>query len=249
MKDLPPGIEGLIASGKVSKEDYEQVLEPLLDAARRDGHHLRFLYQFGPQFEGFTPSGAWEDAKVGLRALRLFQGCAIVADASWLRESARLVGFLMPCPVRAFGNAERDEALAWLSSLPAGPAVSHQLLPEKGVLVVEIRQALRAQDFDALALTADTWIEAHGELNGLVVHAREFPGWENLGGLLRHVRFVRDHQRKIGKIALATDSKLASLAPRLAQHFIHAEVKHFGYGELDAATEWAQHSQERSATS
>jgi hypothetical protein len=43
---------------------------------------------------------------------------------------------------------------AWLRSLPEGPAVSHRLLPESGVIVVEVKQALRAQDFDALAFTA-----------------------------------------------------------------------------------------------
>jgi hypothetical protein len=239
LHDLPHGIEGLKAVGKVSKEDYEEVFEPLLDDARREHRRIRFLYHLGPEFEGFTPSGAWEDAKIGLRALRRFDGCAIVSDLGWIRGSTRFVGFVMPCPVRVFWNRERDEAIEWLGSLPEGPAASHRLLSDTGVIVVEVKQALRAQDFDALALTADTWIEAHGELRGLVIHAREFPGWENLGSLLRHLRFVRDHHRKIERIALAADSKLASLAPRLGQHFVRAEVKSFGYDELEGAVAWA----------
>jgi SpoIIAA-like len=104
---------------------------------------LRFLYQLGPQFDGFAAGAAWEDAKLGLRALRLLDGCALVGSVSWMQESARLVGFFMPCPVKAFGNAERDEAIAWLRSLPEGPAISHQLLADKGVLVVEIKQCSR----------------------------------------------------------------------------------------------------------
>jgi|HubBroStandDraft_5_1064220.scaffolds.fasta_scaffold123767_2 hypothetical protein len=32
----------------------------------------------------------------------------------------------------------------------------------------------------------------------------------------------------------------AQLAPHLAAHFVKAELKHFGYGELDRAVEWAQ---------
>jgi hypothetical protein len=240
LKDLPDGIEGLKAVGKVSKEDYEQVVEPILDEARRQGHRIRFLYHLGPEFEGFTAGAAWEDAKIGLRSMRLFDGCAIVSDAGWIRESARLVGFMMPCPVKVFGNHERGKAIEWLRSLSDGSAVSHRLLPESGVIVVEVEGALRAQDFDALALTADAWIEAHGDLHGLVIHAREFPGWENLGGFLRHMRFVRDHHRKVERIALAADSKLATLAPRLAEHFVKAEVKSFGYDELERAIEWAK---------
>jgi hypothetical protein len=240
LNDLPNGIEGLKAVGKVSKEDYEQVFEPILDEARRQGRRIRFLYDLGPNFEGLTAGGAWEDAKIGLRSMRLFDGCAIVSDIGWIREPARLIGFMMPCPVKVFGNHERAKAIEWLGSLPDGTAFSHRLIPEAGVIVAEVKGALRAQDFDALALTADTWIEAHGDLHGLVIHAREFPGWENLGSFLRHIRFVRDHHRKVKRIALAADSKLATLAPRLGEHFVKAEVKSFGYDELESAIGWAR---------
>ncbi len=239
MKDLPSGIDGLKAVGKISKEDYEQAFVPLLDEARREGHHIRFLYQFGPEFESFSPGAAWEDAKIGLHSMRLFDGCAIVTDLAWIRESTRLAGFFMPCPVRIFGNSERNNAVEWLQSLPETAAVSHRLHPESGVIVVEIKQALRAQDFDALAFTADSWIEAHGNLQGLVIHAHEFPGWENFGSLLRHMRFVRNHHREVKRIAFAADSKLASLVPRIADHFVQAEVKSFGYDELERAVAWA----------
>jgi hypothetical protein len=232
--------------GKVSREDYEQVLEPLLEEARREGRRLRFLYRLGPEFQGFTPGAAWEDAKIGLRSMRLFDGCAIVSDVGFIQQLARLVGFFMPCPVKVFSNQEAGRAVEWLSSLPKGAPVAHRLLSANGVIVVEVEAPLRAQDFDALALTADTWIEAHGELRGLVIHAREFPGWENLVSFLRHVRFVRDHHRKVKRVALATDGKLASLAPRLAEHFVKAEVKSFAYGELDSAIAWAGNPAEAS---
>jgi hypothetical protein len=238
MQNLPAGIDGVKAVGRVSKEDYERVFDPLVDGARREGRRLRLLYQFGPEFEGLTLDAAWEDAKLGLASLRLFDGVAVVSDVVWIRESTRLIGFVMPCPVRAFGNGQLAEGVDWLRSLPEGPAVSHRLLPE-GVLVVEVRQALRAQDFDALAATADGWIESHGDLQGIVIHARTFPGWENLGGLIRHVRFVRDHQRRVRRAALASDSRLAGLAPRIAEHFAQAEVRRFGYDALDEAIAWA----------
>ena len=239
LKDLHNGIDGVKATGTITAEDYEQVFVPLLDEARREGRRVRFLYQFGPEFTGFTPGAAWEDAKLGLRSIRLFDGCAVVTDIAWIREATRLAGFLMPCPVRVFGNNDFDKAVSWLRSLPESATVFQRLLPDLGIIVVEVKQALRAQDFDSLAFTADAWIEAHGDLQGLVIHAREFPGWENLGGFLRHVRFVREHHRKVKRIALAVESKLASLAPKIAEHFIQAEIKSFGYDELDSAIQWA----------
>jgi len=239
LQDLPGGVDGVKAVGRVSREDYERVFDPLIDAARREGRRIRLLYQFGPEFEGFSAGAAWEDAKLGLASLRLFDGCAIVSDVGWIRESTRLVGFVMPCPVKVFANGQLGEAVEWLRSLPEGPAVSHRL-SGSGVLVVEVHQPLRAQDFDALAATADGWIEGHGDLPGIVIHAREFPGWQNLGGLIRHVRFVRDHHRRVRRVALASDSRLADLAPRLAEHFVQAEIRRFGYDALDDAVAWAE---------
>ena len=239
MSGLPHGIQGAKATGKVSRDDYTKVLEPMLDEARREGRRVLFLYEIGPGFESFSPGAAWEDAKVGLRSMLQFDGCAVVTDIGWIRESTRLAGFLMPCAVRVFGTAEREQAIAWLEGIGSGPGSTHRLIPDLGVLVVDATASLRVQDFDALTASTDAWIEAHGELHGLVVHAREFPGWENLAGFLGHLRFIRDHHRRIGRVALAVDSKLATLAPRIAEHFVKAELKAFDYGGLDDAIAWA----------
>jgi hypothetical protein len=118
LTDVPAGVEALRAVGTLSKDDYENVFEPLVEQARRDGHRLRVLCQLGPELERITPGAAWEDARLGLRILRLLDGCAIVSDIGWIRASTRLVAFWMPCPARVFGDYERQEALAWLCSLP-----------------------------------------------------------------------------------------------------------------------------------
>jgi hypothetical protein len=117
--------------------------------------------------------------------------------------------------------------------------ISHRLLPESGVIVVEIKGALRASDFASLAATADAWIGTHGTLNGLVLHAHHFPGWESLRSVISHVRFVRDHHREVKRIALVTDSRLASLTSQIAEHFVAAKIEVFGYEKLEAATAWA----------
>jgi len=238
LTDLPAGIDGFRARGAITGADYEKIMRPVLDEARGQGRRIRFLYHFGPDFEGFTASGAWEDMRLGLSYLRLFERCAIVSDVGWIRESSRLFGTMMPCPVKVFGNGEREQALAWLAA-PAESEVAHRLIPEAGVLIVEPRGRLRREDFDALASIVDPWIEAHGELRGLVVHAREFPGWENLGAAIRHLRFVRDHHRRVRRVAFCAGGALAAVLPRLAEHFVTAEVRHFDPADLDRAVAWA----------
>jgi hypothetical protein len=240
LHDVPEGIVGVRAVGKLTRDDYEKVLEPIMDGARSEGRRLRVLYELGPEFTGFTPGAAWEDAKLGLRSLRSYEACAVVTDRGWVRDAARIARFIMPCPVRAFSSGEREEALAWLGEGPREVGLSHRLIEDKGVLVIEPRRAMTAQDFDALALEVDPWIEAHGGLQGVVVHAHAFPGWENLGSLIRHVQFFRDHRQKIRRIALAVDGKLASaLAPRVGERIVQADVRAFPYDQLPAAVDWA----------
>ncbi len=248
LENMPAGVDGLKAIGKVTKQDYETVFEPLLDDANRAGRRIRLLYQLGEEFDGFTAGAAWEDAKLGMGSLRLFDGCAIVSDVGWIRESARLIAFVMPCPVQIFANQACDSAAKWLASLPQAGVTSHRLLADCGVIVVEVKAPLSAQDFDALALTANTWIEAHGDLRGIVIHASEFPGWQDLSGFFRHMRFVRNHHRKIARVALAAEGKLASLAPRIAEHFVEAQIKSFAYDALDDAIAWAQGSADESGS-
>ena len=150
MTDVPPGIFAVRSVGTLTKEEYDAVVVPMLEEATRTGRRIRCLCQVGPEFRGLTPSAAWEDVRLGLRALRLFEACAVVSDLGWVRESTRLAAFFMPCPVQVFGEHEREQAIKWLSSMPEQPAIEHRLIPESGVVVVEVSQPLRAPDFDAL---------------------------------------------------------------------------------------------------
>jgi hypothetical protein len=239
ISDLPPGVDGLRASSAVSRGDYERVVEPLLDQARREGRRIRLLYHFGPDFDGLTAGGAWEDAWLGLRNLRLFERCAIVSDRDWILQASRVFGALLPCPTRTFRAGDWNDAVAWLAAPVEAPHVAHRLIEDRGVLVVSPHGRLGVEDFDAIALTVDPWLEAGRELNGFVVHAREFPGWESIGSFFRHVQFVRDHHRRIRRVALVSDGKLAKLAPAVVETFVAAEVQHFGYDELERAIDWA----------
>jgi hypothetical protein len=112
------------ATGTVTADDYKQVFAPLVDEARQRGKRLRLLYQFGPSFNRITMGALWADTRLGAGYSRLLDGCAVVSDIDWIREPARGIGAWMPCPVRIFHNDDRDDAIAWLSSLPQGTPAS-----------------------------------------------------------------------------------------------------------------------------
>lgn len=116
--------------------------------------------------------------------------------------------------------------------------LTHQLIQDDGLLFVSPRGPLAVEDFERLATEVDPYLEANGELRGLMIESQSFPGWENLAGLLSHLRFVRDHHRQIARVAVVSDGAFLSVAPRLADHFVAAEVRHFAAGERDAAIKW-----------
>lgn len=124
--------------------------------------------------------------------------------------------------VRAMGNA----------------MLEYELDAKNSILHVRPKSALTADDFAALASAVDPHIEATGDLAGIVIDAPSFPGWEGLGAMVAHLRFVRDHHRRIKKVAVVTDSALGKVAEHLAAHFVSAAIKRFPSGEVEAAKQW-----------
>jgi len=116
--------------------------------------------------------------------------------------------------------------------------LDHKMFADRGILVVRPREPLSPQDFSALSADADAYINTHGFLNGLMVCAEAFPGWDSLDGFLAHFRFVRDHHRKIRKVALVSDSDLLAVLPKIASHLVNAEVRRFRRAEEDDALAW-----------
>jgi len=118
--------------------------------------------------------------------------------------------------------------------------LTHELLHDQGVLKLKPKGKLKAGDFQALAATVDPYLERKGKLKGILLEAVKFPGWENFAGLLSHLRFVKDHHKKVRRIAIVSDGKLLKVAPKIAKHFVSAEVKRFEAGDADAALAWIQ---------
>ena len=116
--------------------------------------------------------------------------------------------------------------------------IHHQILTDDAIAIVEPGGPLSEEDFSALAESVDAYLETHDALDGLLIHVKEFPGWESLGGMVSHFKFVKNHHERIRRVAFVSDSKVATLAPKFATHFVSAEVKSFGYDDYDEALAW-----------
>jgi hypothetical protein len=110
---------------------------------------------------------------------------------------------------------------------------------KKGIVIIEPNGPLAKQDFESAVKTIDPFIEKHNHLNGLVIHTQLFPGWDSFAALSSHFQFIRDHHKKISRIAFVTDSVIKNFAEKVGSHFVNAEIKAFSYQDLEKAIDWA----------
>jgi len=116
--------------------------------------------------------------------------------------------------------------------------IHHELLRDQQILVVTPDGPLKKADFEKLKPIVDGIIAEHGKLNGLMIYVESFPGWSDFAAMLAHLTFVKNHQRQIAKVAAVTDSAFLSILPRVVDHFVHAEVRHFDYDKKQEALAW-----------
>jgi hypothetical protein len=116
--------------------------------------------------------------------------------------------------------------------------INAQLLRDQGILIVAPVDKLESTDFERLRLLTDPYLEKRGKLKGLLIDAESFFGWEDFSSMLSHLRFVHNYHQKIERVAAVTDNGFLAIAPKVADHFTAAVVRHFEYQDRDEALRW-----------
>ncbi|HEX7279446.1 MAG TPA: STAS/SEC14 domain-containing protein [Solirubrobacterales bacterium] len=117
IEEMPAGTIGLRASGQLTREDYQDVLEPALREGVESGE-LRLVFAL-TDFDGLG-HGAWvEDAKTGMEAWvrnhSAWKRFALVTDVEWVAKAMRAFAWLAPGEVRVFGLGELGAAREWVA--------------------------------------------------------------------------------------------------------------------------------------
>jgi len=115
IQDMPPGTIGFEASGKVTDEDYRDVLVPAVRTALEEGE-VRLLYVM-PEGTSYSPAAVWADTRLWAGHLRGWKRVAVVSEADWLENAIKAFGWMMPGEVKVFDDDEVDEAKAWLAGI------------------------------------------------------------------------------------------------------------------------------------
>ena len=102
-----------------------------------------------------------------------------------------------------------------------------------GIAILEPESELSEADFIYATKIIDPYIEKFGKLNGIVIYAKSFAGWDLFSALIKDLKFIKEHHKRVSHVAFATDSSIGELAKHVASHFVSANVKSFTFSELE----------------
>jgi hypothetical protein len=115
--DMPPRTIGFRASGKLTLEDYRNVLEPGLREAVDSGE-VRMVFVL-KDFDGLEPRAWPEDVKTGLRLgfghYSAWKRSAIVTDIDWIAKAFHLFAWITPGEFKVFELDDFDDAKEWVT--------------------------------------------------------------------------------------------------------------------------------------
>ncbi|HSD23309.1 MAG TPA: STAS/SEC14 domain-containing protein [Solirubrobacterales bacterium] len=119
MDDMPDGVIGLRASGKLTKDDYTGVLEPELKEAMDSGD-ARVVFVL-TDFEGLELGASFEDIKTGLSVelanRASWKRLALVTDVDWVARAMRMFAWAMPGELGVYEDlGDLEKAKTWAAS-------------------------------------------------------------------------------------------------------------------------------------
>ena len=114
-----PGSEGNIlvlkAVGKLTDQDYKEVLIPCLESIIREYGKARLLLDMGDEFHGWEAAALWDDARFGLTHRKDFDKMGVVGGPRWVEWGLKLAAMAISGEIRNFPQSKREEAVNWIN--------------------------------------------------------------------------------------------------------------------------------------
>ena len=79
IKELPDNVVGIVARGRVTNEECDDVLRPAMERSLRRNKKLRLYYEVGSRF----PGAGWDNLDVAIDHLPQWERIAVVTDTQW----------------------------------------------------------------------------------------------------------------------------------------------------------------------
>lgn len=118
MPESEGNIIGLRASGRLTDQDYQEVLIPSLEGLIKEHGKIRLLCFMDEEFAGVEAAAMWDDAKYFLPHRNAFEKMAIVGGPQWIAFITKLFVILMRVKgaVKSFPSDQLPQAWEWVRS-------------------------------------------------------------------------------------------------------------------------------------
>src|SRR5690242_9945138 len=115
IKELPDNVVGILARGRVTNEECDNILRPAMERSLKRHNKIRLYYEVGSRF----PGAGWEDLDLGVDHLPQWERIAVVTDTGWVRQTVNAIRFLIASEIRVFTTLETEEGRAWIAAADA----------------------------------------------------------------------------------------------------------------------------------
>lgn len=116
IEGFPDNVVAVSATGEVTRDDYEKVLIPAVEAALARREKIRIYYELGSRFGRMEAGAAWDDLKLGVRHYLRWERVAVITDHDWIRHAVDVFRFMVAGEVKTFRMDESHEAREWVAS-------------------------------------------------------------------------------------------------------------------------------------
>lgn len=114
--ETPDNIVALKATGEITKEDYENVVLPQIEAKLNQFGELNCVVYLDTDLSNFT-LGAWfQDALLGLKNLTNWNRVAVVTDTLSIRNTIAAFSVVMPGEYETFPVEDLANAIYWCAN-------------------------------------------------------------------------------------------------------------------------------------
>jgi hypothetical protein len=115
LKDVPANIVAFRVTGKVEKEDFQQIVMPAVDDVVERTGELNFVLVMDTALKNFT-AGAWlQDIVLGIKKLTKWNRVAVVTHSEGIIKFTHAFSVIAPGEYRGYLPEEYELAVSWVS--------------------------------------------------------------------------------------------------------------------------------------
>lgn len=104
------------ALGKLTDQDYKDMLIPRLESIIRQHGKARLLLDMGDEFHGWEAGALWDDVHFGLAHRNDFEKMGVVGGPKWVEWGLKIAALAISGEIRSFSASQREDALRWIKA-------------------------------------------------------------------------------------------------------------------------------------